>query len=68
MKKLTIIASLFLMGMAQLSMAADAYQIHLKMPDTNDTMIFLLHYYGKNRPTLFKVDSARIDKRGNADF
>ena len=56
------------MGMAQLSMAADAYQIHLKMPDTNDTMIFLLHYYGKNRPTLFKVDSARIDKRGNAEF
>ena len=67
MKKITIIAALLLLGMAQLSMA-DEYHIRLKMPDVNDTMVLLLHYYGKNRPNLFKIDSARFDKKGVAEF
>lgn len=68
MKRITLITALFLMGMAQLSFAAKAYRIHLKMPDANDTMVYLLHYYGKNRPTIFKLDSARFNKNMEADF
>lgn len=68
MKRITLIAVLFLMGMAQLSFAGKAYHIRLKLTDANDSMIYLLHYYGKGRPTLFKMDSARIDKAGNAEF
>lgn len=68
MKRITLIAVLFLMGMAQLSFAGKAYHIRLKLTDANDSMVYLLHYYGKGRPTLFKMDSARIDKAGNAEF
>ena len=68
MKRITLLATMLLMGMAQLSIAASAYHIKLKMTDANDTMIYLLHYYGKGRPTIFKVDSAFFDKSGNAEF
>jgi thiol-disulfide isomerase/thioredoxin len=69
MKKITIIALLLLLGMSQKSMAAGTgYKIHLKMPGVKDSMVFLAHYYGKNRPTIFKSDSARFDKNGNAEF
>lgn len=71
MKKITLIAALMILGMAQLFAAGakgKAYHIRLKMPDANDTMVYLLHYYGKGRPTIFKLDSARFDKKGVAEF
>ncbi len=68
MKKITLIAALLFMGMAQLSAANKSYHIRLKIPDANDTMVYLLHYYGKGRPTIFKLDSAWFDKSGNAEF
>ncbi len=68
MKRISLFTSLLLLGIAQLSLAGSAYHIKLKMADANDTMVYLLHYYGKNRPTIFKVDSAKLDKAGNAEF
>ncbi len=38
------------------------------MPGVKDSMVFLAHYYGKNRPTIFKTDSAFFDKSGTAVF
>lgn len=68
MKKITLIAVLFFMGMAQYSTARDGYKIHLRIPDVKDSVVFLAHYYGKSLPTIYKRDSARFDKNGNAEF
>ena len=66
MKQLLLIAALLLMGVFQ-SSAKDGYHIHLKLPGSKDSMVFLAHYYGVNRPKIFKSDSAYI-KNGEADF
>jgi thiol-disulfide isomerase/thioredoxin len=68
MKRITLIAILLLIGLAQQSVARQGYRIHLKLPDVKDSMVFLAHYYGKPLPTIYKRDSARFDKNGNADF
>jgi len=68
MKRITLIATLLLMGLAQQSFAREGYHIVLKMAGVKDSMVFLAHYYGKNRPTIFKTDSSRFDKNGTATF
>ena len=66
MKRLSLIAAMLVMGFTQ-ARAAHSYHIHLKMPGVKDSMVFLAHYYGKNRPTIFKTDSAYF-KNGEADM
>ncbi len=68
MKKITLITALLIMGMAQLSTAKDGYHVQLKMTDVKDTLVYLVHYYGKNRPTIFISYSVHLDKNGVADF
>lgn len=68
MKKITLIAMLLFAGMAFQSVARQGYRIHLKIPDVKDSVVFLAHYYGKALPTIYKRDSARFDKNGNAEF
>lgn len=63
-----IIAMLLLIGMAQLSVAREGYHINLKIPGVKDSMVYLVHYYGKPLPTIYKRDSARFDKNGIAKF
>jgi len=62
-----IITAMLLFGMANLSNAREGYHIRLKMPDVKDSMVYLVHYYGKTLPTIYKRDSARI-KNGQAEF
>ncbi len=66
MKQLLLIA-LLLIGMTQQSFGKEGYHIHLKMPGVKDSMVFLAHYYGVNRPKIFKSDSAHF-KNGEADL
>ena len=54
--------------MANLSAAREGYHVRLKIPDVKDTMVYLVHYYGKTLPTIYKRDSAHIDKNGVALF
>ncbi len=68
MKKITLIATLLIMCMAELSVAKDGYRVQLKMTDVKDTLVYLVHYYGKNRPTIFISDSVNLDKNGVATF
>ena len=65
MKRIIIIA-LLVLGVVNLSAASDGYHIRLKIPGVKDTMVYLVHYYGKTLPTIYKRDSAHIDKNGNA--
>lgn len=63
-----VIALLLLAGLAQTAVARNGYKIQLKMLNTKDSMVYLVHYYGKPLPNIYKSDSARIDKKGVAVF
>jgi len=66
MKGIKLLALLLLSSIAQQAAARDGYRIQIKFNGTADTMVYLAHYYGKPLPTIYKTDSARIDKKGNA--
>jgi thiol-disulfide isomerase/thioredoxin len=68
MKKILLIAMLFIICMAKTAIAREGYRIHLKIPGVKDSIVYLAHYYGKPLPTIYKRDSARFDKNGNAEF
>lgn len=55
---------LILSGSYTTTFAADGYTIKLKFTDYTDKKVFLAHYYGKPLPTIYKVDSASVDKDG----
>ena len=63
-----VLALLLLSAIAQPSIAKDGYKIQVKFVGTTDSMVYLAHYYGKPLPTIYKTDSAKIDKKGNAIF
>lgn len=67
MKQLFLFLALFV-GVSSNSSARDGYQINLKFTGVTDSMVYLVHYYGKPLPTIYKSDSARIDSKGNAVF
>jgi len=68
MKKIIIVIAAMLFAVAQPLAAKEGYHITLKMSGVKDSMVFLAHYYGKNRPKIFRTDSARFDKNGTAVF
>ncbi len=69
MKRIALIAMILLMGMAKQTFAEEtSYHIQLKMTDVKDTLVYLVHYYGKGRPTIFITDSVKLDNNGVAVF
>jgi peroxiredoxin len=66
MTKIRLFVLLLLTGMTQQAFAGDGYRIQVKFTGTTDSMVYLAHYYGKPLPTIYKTDSARIDKKGQA--
>src|ERR1700744_2511773 len=68
MKKTTIIIALLLTAIAGNLYAREGYHINLKMPEMKDSMVYLVHYYGQNRPHIYIADSARFDSKGLAVF
>jgi len=67
MNRITLVAVL-LFSMAFRGVARDGYHITLKIPALKDSMVYLVHYYGKPLPTIYKSDSAKLDKKGVAVF
>ena len=59
---------LLIAGFAYSATAREGYRISVKFTDVKDTMAYLVHYYGKPLPTIYKADSARFDKNGVALF
>lgn len=66
MKRITLFALLFISFFS--ATAKDGYKIQLKFTDVTDSMVYLAHYYGKPLPTIYKADSAKLDKNGVATF
>jgi peroxiredoxin len=46
--------------------AKNGYKIQLKLSNPKDSMLYLVHYYGKPMPTIYKTDSSKISKAGVA--
>lgn len=46
----------------------DGYKIKVKFTDVTDSSIFLVHYYGKPLPTIYRTDSAKLNSKGEAVF
>ncbi len=53
-------------GIGQPVMAKDGYHIRVKFTDVNDSLVYLAHYYGEPLPTIYKLDSAKLNKNGEA--
>ncbi len=53
---------------SHVSSARDGYKIRVKLNDRQDTVVYLAYYFGKPLPTIFKTDSARLDRNGEAVF
>jgi thiol-disulfide isomerase/thioredoxin len=77
MKKVLFSALLLVAGVAQVVCAKNdtqpvkdngysAYRVKVHFTDMHDSMVFLAHYYGKPLPTIYKRDSAKLDKNGYA--
>jgi len=66
-KKTVLIFSCLLSSV--FSFGKSGYRIEANMPkDINDSTVYLAHFYGKNLPTIFTMDSARIQANGKATF
>lgn len=55
-------------GLSATAEAREGYRISVKLADFKDTMVYLVHYIGKPLPTIYKSDSALVDKNGVATF
>ena len=66
MKIFRIVLIAILSLQAAQSIAKDGYKVQLKFTDIKDSSVYLAHYFGKPLPTIFKTDSAKIDKNGVA--
>lgn len=68
MNKMLLYGLFMLMCMNTAVFAREGYRIDIKFKNTQDTMAYLVHYYAKPLPTIYKSDSAKIDKNGRALF
>ena len=67
MKRILLTATFIFSALPTL-LAADGYKIKLKLNGYSNDQVYLAHYYGKALPTIYKVDSAKVDANGNALF
>ncbi|RYE24412.1 MAG: DUF5106 domain-containing protein [Sphingobacteriales bacterium] len=62
----TLLFALLGLALALPSQAKNGYKIQLKLANMKDSMVYLVHYYGKPMPTIYKSDSAMVAKNGTA--
>jgi thiol-disulfide isomerase/thioredoxin len=68
MMRTTLLTMLLIAGIVSQAIAREGYNIRLNLPGLRDSAVYLVHYYGKPMPSIYKRDSARLDKHGNATF
>ncbi len=58
-------AAAFLLLSTTAAQARNGYKIQVHYTDLKDTSILLAKYFGKGLPTIYKVDSVRLNKKGD---
>ena len=67
MKQISIIALLFLSSLA--THAKNGYKVEVNFKqDVSDSIVYLAHYFAKNLPTIYKMDSAKVVNKRTAVF
>jgi len=66
MKQFLVAFSALVLFQTTALFAKDGYKIKIKFTDVTDSTVFLAHYYGKPLPTIYKTDSAKLDRNGFA--
>ncbi len=64
---LTAVALLMVFATTQ-AKDKNGYKIKLKFTDVTDTTAYIVHYFGKPLPTIYKTDSAKLNSKGEAVF
>jgi thiol-disulfide isomerase/thioredoxin len=67
MKQITIIALLFLCSLTTYAKKGFKVEVNFKQ-DVSDSVVYLAHYFGKNLPTIYKTDSAKVVNKRTAVF
>ncbi len=65
MKKISLCLAFGLLSLA--GKAKDGYNIKVKINDLKDSMVYLVHYYGKSQ-VVYKTDSVKLNGKGEANF
>ena len=60
----SLLVAIFLLLAGGTASAKDGYRIKVKFTDAKDTTLYLVHYFAKPLPTIYKADSVRLDKNG----
>jgi thiol-disulfide isomerase/thioredoxin len=67
MKQIFIIALLFLCSLT--TQAKNGFKVEVTFKqDVPDSFVYLAHYFGKNLPTIYKMDSAKVVNKRTAIF
>jgi len=68
MKRSLFLFALLFLVLQSFAKETTGYHVHLKIPGVKDSMVYMAHYYGKALPNIYKRDSAKFNKNGEADF
>lgn len=64
----SVFLAMLALCMALTGVARSGYHVDLNLATAKDSTVYLMHYYGKPLPTIYKLDSARTDKNGHVVF
>jgi len=65
MKKISLCLAFGLLSLA--GMAKDGYNVKVKINDMKDSLVYLVHYYGKVS-MVYKTDSVKLNNKGEGTF
>jgi len=68
MKRFALISLFVLTAIYGNTFAAVGYHVQVKMTDVTDSFVYLVHYYGLQRPNIFASDSGHLDHNGVVTF
>ena len=68
MKRFALISLFVLTAFSGKTFAAAGYHVQVKMTDMTDSLVYLVHYYGLQRPNIFASDSGHLDHNGVITF
>lgn len=67
MKQIAIVTLLFLCSLTTYAKNGFKVEVNFKH-DVPDSIVYLAHYFGKNLPTIYKMDSAKVVNKRTAVF
>lgn len=61
---LSLLAIMLTVGVTYGQSKKHGYKLKVKFDDMTDSVVYLVHYFGKPLPTIYKTDSVKLDSKG----